>query len=72
MIEILKLFTFPTFKIHFYILYICKYLKWFYTYKTINDVFLKFRSLLTMPKITEIGQIVPAEKHDSKTKPSCI
>ena len=40
----------------------------FLTYKKINNAFLKFdRSLLRMPKIMEIGWIIPAEKRDSKT-----
>ena len=39
-----------------------------YTYKRINNIFLKFDdSLLRMPKLIEIGYIIPAEKRDSKT-----
>ena len=39
-----------------------------YTYKKINNIFLKFdHFLLRMLKIIEIGQIFPAEKRDSKT-----
>ena len=35
---------------------ICWYLKCFYTYKKISNIFLKFHySLLRMPKIIEIG-----------------
>ena len=40
----------------------------FYTYKKINNIFLKFEhSLLRMRKIIEIGEIISAEKRDSKT-----
>ena len=40
----------------------------FYTYKKINNSFLKFdHFLLRRPKIIEIGQIFPAEKRDWKT-----
>ena len=47
---------------------ICWYLKGFHTYKKTNNIFFKFHySLLRMQKIIEIGQIVPAEKRDSKT-----
>ena len=47
---------------------VCRYLKRFYTYKKINNSFLKFdHSLLRMPKIIEIGQIFAAEKRDWKT-----
>ena len=47
---------------------ICWYLKGFHTYKKINNIFFKFHYfLLKMPKITEIGQIVLAEKRDSET-----
>ena len=50
------------------VLNICRYLKRFYTYKKINSSFLKCdHSLLRMPKILEIGKIIPAEKRDSKT-----
>ena len=42
-----------------------------YTYKKRNNIFLKFdHSLLRMPEIIEIGQIIPAEKADSKTQPT--
>ena len=38
------------------VLNICRYLKRFYTYKKINNIFLTFdHSLLWMPKIMEIG-----------------
>ena len=38
------------------VLYICPYLKGFYTYKKINNIFLKFHCcLLRRPKIIEIG-----------------
>ena len=38
-----------------------------------NHIFLKFNYfLLKMPKIIEIGSIVPAEKRDSKTLPMHI
>ena len=38
------------------VLNICRYLKGFYTYKKINNIFLKFHYyLLRMPKIIEIG-----------------
>ena len=44
------------------VLNICRYLKRFYTHKEIDNIFLKFNySLLSMPKILEIGYIVPAE-----------
>ena len=47
---------------------ICRYLKCFHTYKKINSILLNFdHSLLRMPKIIEIGSIIPAEKPDSKT-----
>ena len=47
---------------------ICQYLKLFYTYKKINTISFKLHhSLLRVPKIIEIGEIVPAEKRDSKT-----
>ena len=50
------------------VLNICRSLKRFYTYKKIKNIFLKFNySLLRMPKIMEIGHIIPAEKRDSKT-----
>ena len=40
----------------------CQYLKCSYTYKEINNIFLKFHpSLLRMSKIIEIGLIVLAE-----------
>ena len=40
----------------------------FFTSKKINSIFLKFyHLLLRMPKIMEIGLIIPAEKRDSKT-----
>ena len=40
----------------------------FFTYKKINNSFLKFdHSLLRIPKITEIGEVFPAEKGDFKT-----
>jgi len=43
------------------------------TYKKINHIFFKFNySLLRKPEIIEIGSIVPAEKRDSKTKPTRI
>ena len=35
----------------------------FYTYKKISNIFLKFHySLLRMPKIIEIGKVIPAGK----------
>ena len=38
------------------VLNICRYLKRFYTYKKMNNIFLKFHSsLLRMPKVMEIG-----------------
>ena len=47
---------------------ICRYLKSFYTYKKINNIFLKFHYyLLRMQKILEIGRIFHAEKRESKT-----
>ena len=50
------------------VLNICRNLKRFYTYKKVNSIFLKVdQSLLRMPKIMEIGEMVPAEKRDSKT-----
>ena len=43
-------------------------LKRFFTYKKINSIFLKFEHFLQrIPKIMEIGLIIPAEKRDSKT-----
>ena len=40
-----------------------RYLKRFYTYKKINNIFLKFEhSLLRMPKITEISLIIIPQK----------
>ena len=51
------------------VLNICRYLKRFYTYKKIDNSFLKFdHSLVRMTKIIEIGQIFPAEKRDLKTQ----
>ena len=42
-----------------------RYLKRFYTYKKINNIFLKFHYfLLEMPEIIYIGYIVPAERRD--------
>ena len=50
------------------VLNICRYLKGFYTYKKINNIFLKFHYyLLRMPKIIEIGWIFHSEKRESKT-----
>ena len=47
---------------------ICRYLKSFYTYKKINNIFLKFHYyLLQMSKIIEIGWIFHSEKGESKT-----
>ena len=43
------------------VLNICRYLRGFYTYKNINNIFLR------IPKLTEIGWIVPSEKRQSKT-----
>ena len=45
------------------VLNMCRYLKRFYTWKKINSIFLKFEK----KNIKEIGQIIPAEKADSKT-----
>ena len=46
----------------------CRYLKGFYTYKKINNIFLKFHYyLLRMPNIIEIGWIFYSEKRKSKT-----
>ena len=51
------------------VLNICRHLKRFYTYKKIDNSFLKFdHSLVRMTKIIEIGQIFPAEKRDLKTQ----
>ena len=45
-----------------------RYLKSFYTYKKINNIFLKFHQcLLRMQKIAEIGWIFHSEKLASKT-----
>ena len=45
------------------VLNICRYLKGFYTYKKINNIFLKFHYyLLRMPEIIEIGWIFYSEK----------
>ena len=50
------------------VLNICRYLKSFYTYKKINNIFLKFHYyLLRMQKIVEIGWIFHSEKRESKT-----
>ena len=50
------------------VLKICRYLKRFYTYKKINNIFLKFHYyLLRMQKIVEIGWIFYSEKRESKT-----
>ena len=50
------------------VLNVCRYLKRFYTYKKINDIFLKFYYyLLRMQKIVEIGWIFHSEKRESKT-----
>ena len=50
------------------VLNICRYLKSFYTYKKINNIFLKFHYyLFSMPKIIEIGWIFHSEKRESKT-----
>ena len=52
------------------VLNICRYLKSFYTYKKINNIFLKFHHyLLRMQKIVEIGRIFHSEKRESKTYP---
>ena len=41
--------------------------KCLHTYKKINSIFLNFdHSLLRMPKIIEIGSIIPAEKPEQK------
>ena len=49
------------------VLNICQYLELFYLYKKIKNIFLELHhSLLRMPKIVEIGQIISAEKRDSK------
>ena len=54
------------------VLNICRYLKRFYTYKKINNIFLKFEhSLLRMPKITEISLIIipvenPIQKYNQR------
>ena len=46
----------------------CRYLKSFYTYKKINNIFLKFHYyLLRVQKIVEIGWIFHSEKRESKT-----
>ena len=43
----------------------CRYLKSFYVYNKIDNIFWKFdRSLLKMPKLIEIGLIFPAEKRE--------
>ena len=43
----------------------CRYLRRFYTYKKINNIFLKLdHSLLRLPKIMEIGLTIPAENRD--------
>ena len=50
------------------VLNICRYLKRFYTYKKINNVFFKFHHyLLRMQSIVEIGWIFHSEKHESIT-----
>ena len=50
------------------VLNICRYLKSFYTYTKINNIFLKFDYyLLRMQKIVEIGWIFHSEKRESKT-----
>ena len=50
------------------VLNICRYLKGFYTYKKINNIFLKFHYyLLRTPKIIEIGYIFHSEKRKSET-----
>ena len=50
------------------VLNICRYLKGSYTYKKINNIFLKFHYyLLRMPNIIEIGWIFYSEKRKSKT-----
>ena len=55
------------------VLNIWRYLKDFYTYKKINNIFLKFHYyLLRMPKILEIGWIFHSEKRKSKTWPTRI
>ena len=54
-----------TFFVKNVVLNICRCLKRFYTYKKINNSFLKFDySFLRMPKIIEIGQIFLAEIRD--------
>ena len=50
------------------VLNICLYLKSFYTYKKMYNIFSKFHQyLLMMQKIVEIGWIFYSEKRESKT-----
>ena len=50
------------------VLNICRYLKRFYTYKKINNIFFQFHHyLLRMQSIVEIGWIFHSEKHESIT-----
>ena len=45
------------------VLKMCRYLKGFFTYKKVNNIFLKFHYyLLQMPKIIEIGWTFYSEK----------
>ena len=50
------------------VLNISRYLEGFYTFKKINNIFLKFHyDVLRMPNIIEIGWIFHSDKRKSKT-----
>ena len=52
------------FEVIFIFIFFCRYLERFYSYNKTNNIFLKFHhSFLSMPKILEIGLIVPADHH---------